>query len=141
MEIGKKQIEMLWGKIESELLRQKCDRQIGEMLLPPAEAINIVKFEEAIGVPLPADYKLSLAIHEGVKYWVWLWDAVSIPEITQVLDFWKSNIEASSHSNNQGVQLISQGAVRRSMFDKLWIPVANDNGIPICLDLIPFLIH
>jgi cell wall assembly regulator SMI1 len=96
-----------------------------------------VKFEEAIGVPLPADYKLSLAIHEGVKYWVWLWDAVSIPEITQVLDFWKSNIEASSHSNNQGVQLISQGAVRRSMFDKLWIPVANDNGIPICLDLNP----
>ncbi len=137
MEVSKHKIESLWKAIENELLRQKVGRRIEEMLLPPATKIDVARFEEIIGVSLPSEYILSLGTHEGTVYWVWLWDAVDLPCISEVIEAWKTHIDLASHPNGRGAELRSQGPVQRCMFDPLWVPFASDNGIPICFDLNP----
>jgi cell wall assembly regulator SMI1 len=130
-------IRVVWSAIGIELLRQKSGKRIDEMLLPPAELNAVDDLEKNLHVILPADYKRSLSIHEGTEYWVWLWDAVSLGDLNYVFTSWRDNIKESSHPSQRNTKLIPHGQVRDCMFDALWIPVAANNGIPICLDLNP----
>ena len=108
-------------------------------MLPPVAEERITKLEEQLAVALPLEYRISLCVHEGTAEHVWLWNAVSLSKIGVVVDDWTVFLEMSSpsHRRNQGAKLKSQGPVRTSLFDQCWIPIASDNGIPICLDLNP----
>ncbi len=137
MEIGNQSIAEIWKAIADELLRKNQGKRLDYMLLPPALGTDIAIFESEIGTSLPTDYKASLYTYEGTVFWVWLWDAVTIPSISEVIHDWKLNLKEANHPNSRNAELLPYGPVRRCIFDSLWIPVANDNGIPICLDLNP----
>lgn len=137
MEIGKHRIESLWKAIDEQLLRKYPEYAEEPSFLPAAIEKSIQGLESLLGVTLPDEYRNSLGIHEGTASNVWLWDAVSLSGISTVIEDRKAIAELVSHPNNSGAELVPHGPVRRCMFDALWIPFANDNGIPICLDLNP----
>jgi len=75
--------------------------------------------------------------HLANQVYVWLWDAISLSDINTVIQDWHSYLDMASSPKNKGGFLNTNGPVQNVLFDPKWIPVANDNGIPICLDMNP----
>lgn len=130
-------LEKIWDQVEFELPRIYQGKSSKEMLLPPATEAEIAALEREFGVELPLDYKQSLQIHSGALYWVWLWGAVSLLPPNKVVRAWRENLELAAQPHNKGATLKPVGPVIGVLFDPRWIPFAEDNGIPICLDLAP----
>ena len=140
MEVDYQFVKNIWDKINIVLLKEYQDIELnGGFLLEGATEEKICGMERELNIILPYEYRVSLKIHEGTAPYVWLWDAVSISDIATVIDDWKTHIRMASSSRNIGFRLNSNGPILNVLFDKKWIPVASDNGIPICLDMNPLL--
>ena len=130
------ELAAVWRKLEQELRRLNGE-SVDQMLLPPASIGEISEIEATAGTLLPTDYRESLLVHSGTSYWAWLWDAVALNTPAQVVEEWEQLRLLAEHPRNRFVGLQAEPGVRSDMFHPHWIPVAADNGIPICLDLAP----
>lgn len=130
-------IEEAWASIESRLVAIH-EKPASEMLLPPVAEDDICDLEKALGCKLPDEYKNSLRVHEAGVYWLWFWDAVALNDLSYVLESYRENVAAiGPRSADSAAGIRAEGFVNASVFDRKWVPIANDNGIPICLDLNP----
>ncbi len=124
----------VWRKLEGVLVSTQEGASLDEMLLPPASREEVRNLEIELGVALPSEFKQSLIIHSGTVFWVRLWDSVSLRAPDKILDDWRRLL---SSADNEDGDMSSSLGVNARQFDLKWIPIADQNGIPICLDLNP----
>lgn len=134
---AREKLLVMWERIGETLRRVYGAQTDDAWFLAPVSEDRIAEVERILGTRLPDDYRASLTIHEGVKQPVWLWDAVSLLELRLVLDDHERLFAEAIHPSMKGVHLTTVGLVRGVLFDRSWIPIASDNGIPICLDMNP----
>lgn len=130
-------VKQVWQEIEKEIRRLEPEYADQPSFLPPAQEKEVLDVERRLNVRLPDDYRASLQMHEGTAPFVWLWDAVSIAPLNVCLKDRATFLEEATHPSMQNVKLKAIGPVAEKLFDTLWLPVASDNGVPICLDLHP----
>jgi cell wall assembly regulator SMI1 len=96
-------------------------------------------YERVLGVSLPQSYRDSLLIHRGVEGGALVWDSVNINEPNVAIGYRAICIREFTGSSMKGVVVNAVGPVQTILFDPLWVQVADDNGLPICIDLNPAL--
>lgn len=127
----------IWNGINTSLINTYPEYAGRQFLLPPITEEKIREIENHFSVTFPGEYRESLKIHEGTGSSVWLWDAIAISDLEVMLEDHAAYMREASYPNMQGLSLDAIGPVANKLFNPFWIPVASDNGIPICLDFAP----
>ena len=137
MALISQKLSEIWQKMGQVLSVMYPEYVDNPPFLPPVNEERICEIEKKLGVLFPDEYRLSLKIHEGTVGALWLWDAIAISDLNVVLEDHAAYMKEVSYPNMQGLSLTATGPVTSKLFVPLWIPVATDNGIPICLDFAP----
>jgi cell wall assembly regulator SMI1 len=131
-------MKQIWDRIERWA---ETTKPVARLELAPAAAANsIAALEAAIGQSLPADYKRSLAVHDGQndKDNDGLTPIGHLLSVARSLDewrIWKDLLDGGEFENSRSKP---DEGVRDDWWNPGWIPITHDGGgNHICLDLNP----
>jgi cell wall assembly regulator SMI1 len=107
-------------------------------LRPPATEAQIAALEEAVGYRLPADYRASLAIHDGQKdAFVGAMSGLTLNSIKETLEDWSAMEELLRAGEFDAPCESPDEALRDGWWNRGWLPIVSDNGNSINIDLDP----
>lgn len=136
-------VPQLWKRVEKAV--RKVSPNIKKSLRKGATDANRSALEQACGVELPADYRASLAIHDGQtegdeplvpEDWVdGPYDLLPAKEIITEWKMWKGLLDGGEF---RGQTSTPDEGIRNDWWHPGWVPVAtNYSGDYLCLDLAP----
>ena len=131
-------VASLWNRIHAHLAVN--DSYELSHLAPPATEAQICALEEAIGYRLPADYRASLAIHDGQQEdFVSVIDSLSLNSLRETLEEWRvmeELLRAGTFEDYAPSELPEEGLLA-GWWNRGWLPIVSDNGNSINIDLDP----
>jgi cell wall assembly regulator SMI1 len=129
-------VASLWNRIHAHLAVN--DSYVRAHLGPPATEAQIRALEEAIGYRLPADYRASLAIHDGQKEgFVGAMDGLSLNSLEETLQDWRVMEELlRAGAFDEPCESPEEG-LQAGWWNRGWLPIVSDNGNSINIDLAP----
>ncbi len=136
-----------WERIHKALGAVETDHL--QSLEKPAKAEAIAKLEATLGVTLPAEFKQSLAIHDGQKsgaqigafpgfYHDYIGGSYYLMDLKAIVRDWKSLRAVKKAGDFDDSAAEPDRGVAACWWDELWIPfAANGGGDYFCIDLKP----
>lgn len=127
----------VWRRIETVL--ERIQPGLSRILYPPADDAALARTETALGVALPADYRASALIHDGMA--LYLIDSYRLLSLAEMLE--RRGIDEMLVDNGtlilgDSARLRTQGSVRAHSWNRLWVTFAdNGGGDSLALDLDP----
>lgn len=133
----KTSIKTLWTQYEAWLSERWPD--VLADLNPPATDQELSSLEDALGVPLPQDYKDCLRVHNGQRYTrgavLAEGEFLSTEAIAQQWAVWKDLLDSSDF---EGLESEPQAGIKNDWWNARWIPFTHDGGgNHLCLDMDP----
>lgn len=107
-----------------------------------ASAAAVKRFEKAIGLRLPDDFRESVTIHDGGGWWV-PWRFGELQSLDQILEQWKMYSEwqaTGKYATDEGGDWKTndiKGSIKPVFWNKKRIYVTNNSGDHLTLDLDP----
>ncbi len=140
-------IAQAWKAIEKRLA--KLRPELLQSLAPPAPAESVAKLEAAAGLVLPAEFKESLAIHDGQKpgaetgeYPAFYADdecgSYFLLGVRGMLRDWRMFCSVEDAGDFEDAEAAPDPGVAEVWWSRGWVPFAGKGGGEcLCLDMAP----
>lgn len=111
------------------------------VLAPGASEADIEELEATIGARLPEDFRFSLGLHNGAANEAFLLYHGELLSIAKIIEVWQMYTDMQSNEGwGQGANYETdaiQGPIRPVYWDGLRIPLTDNSGDAVMLDLKP----
>lgn len=137
------EVEQAWVLIHETLDQYDPERLMN--LRPPAEPSAVTALEQTLGVTLPEDLRISLLTHDG-EHWQrrgvlpGAWELSGTQAMADNWTFLNRWYVADREEEQQDTFLDNPklfSRVRRLVYDPAWLPVTDNSGHHLCVDLAP----